>query len=175
MQLRWTTKFAAVGGLVGIDHAGRTRVRFSVNAAAVSRDFEGGTATLAQRLGALRRMAQAGYPVGLTIAPIMPVEGWREQYAALFAAVATALDGVAGVDLTAELITHRFTPGSKEVLLGWYPKTTLDLREEARTQKRTKFGSLKYVYPKDSMAEMRGFFEGTLGTVLPAARVLYWT
>ncbi len=175
VQLRWTTKFAAVGGLLGVDHAGRTRVRFSVNAAAVSRNFEGGTATLAQRLGALRRMAQAGYPVGLTIAPIMPVEGWREQYADLFAAVATALDGVAGVDLTAELITHRFTPGSKEVLLGWYPKTTLDLREEARTQKRTKFGSVKYVYPKDSMAEMRGFFEGTLGTVLPAARVLYWT
>ncbi len=175
VQLRWTTKFAAVGGLLGIDHAGRTRVRFSVNAAVVSRDFEGGTATLAQRLGALRRMAQAGYAVGLTVAPIMPVEGWREQYADLFAAVAKALDGVADVDLTAELITHRFTPGSKEVLQGWYPKTTLDLQEENRTQKRTKFGSVKYVYPKDSMTEMRAFFQGTLAAVLPAARVLYWT
>ena len=175
VQLRWTTKFAAVGGLTGIDHAGRTRVRFSVNAAAVSRDFEGGTATLAQRLGALRRMALAGYPVGLTVAPIMPVEGWQAQYAGLFADVARALEGVPDVDLTAELITHRFTPGSKEVLQGWYPKTTLDLREEARTQKRTKFGSVKYVYPKDSMAEMRAFFEDTIGGTLPGARVLYWT
>ncbi len=175
VQLRWTTKFAAVGGLVGIDHGGHTRVRFSVNAAAVSRDFEGGTATLAQRLGALRRMAQAGYPVGLTVAPIMPVEGWQQQYATLFADVARALDGIPNVDLTAELITHRFTPGSKEVLQGWYPKTTLDLREDARTQKRTKFGSVKYVYPKDSMAEMRAFFERTLADVLPAARILYWT
>ncbi len=175
VQLRWTTKFAAVGGLLNIAHGGRTRVRFSLNAEAVSRDFEGGTATLAQRLGALRRMAQAGYPVGLTVAPIMPVEGWQQQYAALFAAVAKALDGVPDVDLTAELITHRFTPGSKEVLQGWYPKTTLDLREEARTQKRTKFGSVKYVYPKDSMGEMRAFFQSTIADILPSARVLYWT
>ena len=29
------------------------------------------------------RLARAGYPVGLTIAPIMPVDGWREEYGAL--------------------------------------------------------------------------------------------
>ncbi len=175
VQLRFTTKFDAVERLAGLVHHGRTRVRFSVNAAGVSRDFEGGTASVGQRLRALRTMALAGYPVGLTVAPIMPVEGWREQYGALFADVAEALSGVDGVDLTAELITHRFTPGSKEVLLGWYPKTTLDLREEARTEKRNKFGGFKYVYPKDSMGEMKQWFYAEIGRVLPAAKVLYWT
>lgn len=130
---------------------------------------------MAQRLAGLRRMALAGYPVGLTIAPIMPVEGWREEYSGLLEAVGSALNGVAEVDLTVELITHRFTPGSKEVLLGWYPKTSLDLREEARTEKRTKFGGSKYVYPKDSMGEMRRWFEEQIGERLPGARVLYWT
>src|SRR3712207_8240332 len=38
---------------------------------------------------------------------------------------------------------------SKEVLLGWYPATGLEMDERARTAKRTKFGSIKYVYPKD--------------------------
>ena len=175
VQLRWTTKFDAVSELALLPHGRRTRVRFSINAASISRDFEGGTATVPQRLRAMRTMALAGYPVGLTIAPIMPVERWREEYRSLFEAVASALDGMPQLDLSAELITHRFTPGSKEVLLGWYPKTTLDLREEARTQKRTKFGSFKYVYPKDSMAEMRAWFEETLREVLPSARVLYWT
>ena len=175
VQLRFTTKFDGVGELVGLEHHGRTRVRFSVNAASISRDFEGGTATVAQRLVALRRMALAGYPVGLTIAPIMPVAGWREEYTSLLEAVAEALRGVGGVDLTVELITHRFTPGSKEVLLGWYPKTTLDLSEERRSEKRTKFGGFKYVYPKDSMGEMRGFFEARVGELLAGARVLYWT
>ena len=175
VQLRWTTKFAAVGALLALDHNRRTRVRFSVNAASVARDFEGGTAAVPDRLHALGRMARAGYPVGLTIAPIMPVEDWRGQYRALLENVAAELHGVMDVDLTAELITHRFTPGSKEVLIGWYPKTTLDLREEARTEKRTKFGGFKYVYPKDSMAEMRAWFEDTLADLLPAARILYWT
>ena len=175
VQLRWTTKFDAVAGLVGLPHDGRTRVRFSLNAASVSRDFEGGTASVTQRLRALRQMAADGYPVGLTIAPIMPVENWREEYTSLLEGVREALAGIDGVDLTAELITHRFTPGSKEVLIGWYPRTTLDLREEARTQKRTKFGGFKYVYPKDAMTEMREFFEETIASLLPIGKILYWT
>ncbi len=175
VQLRWTTKFDAVSRLASLEHRGRTRVRFSVNAAGITRDFEGGTANLAGRLRALRTMALSGYPVGLTIAPIMPLPEWKEQYTALLRAVAEAVSGIEGLDLTAELITHRFTPGSKEVLLGWYPKTTLDLREDARAEKRTKFGGFKYVYPKDAMEEMRGFFESTIAELLPAARILYWT
>ncbi len=175
VQLRWTTKFAAVGDLLPLAHHGRTRVRFSVNAASVARDLEGGTAPVSQRIRALRAVATAGYPVGLTVAPIMQVEGWEREYTELFEAVALALAGVPGLDLTAELITHRFTPGSKEVLLGWYPKTKLDLDEELRAEKRTKFGGFKYVYPKDTMGEMRAFLEGKLRALLPAARILYWT
>ncbi len=175
VQLRFTTKFDAVQELLPLAHHGRTRVRFSVNASGVARDFEGGTATVTQRLRALRQMAVAGYPVGLTVAPIMEIEGWQQQYSELFTAVAEALNGLDGVDLTVELITHRFTPGSKEVLLGWYPKTTLDLREEARTEKRTKFGGFKYVYPKDTMGRMRAYLEELIAAMLPGARILYWT
>ena len=175
VQLRWTTKFDAVARLLPLAHRGRTRARFSINAASIARDFEGGTANIAQRLQALRSMARAGYPVGLTIAPIMPVPEWRQQYTDLLTAVAAAVEGVDNLDLTAELITHRFTPGSKEVLISWYPKTTLDLREEARSEKRTKFGGFKYVYPKDAMGEMRSFFETTVAGLLPSTRILYWT
>ncbi len=175
VQLRWTTKFDAVGRLLGLAHEGRTRARFSINAASIARDFEGGTATVRQRLAALRAMALAGYPVGLTIAPIMPVPAWEEQYEGLLEAVREAVAGVERLDLTVELITHRFTPGSKEVLLSWYPKSTLDLREEPRAQKRTKFGGFKYVYPKDAMGAMRAFFEERVAVLLPAARILYWT
>ena len=175
VQLRWTTKFDAVGGLAPLEHRGRTRVRFSINAASIARDFEGGTANVAQRLHALRTMALAGYPVGLTIAPIMPVPQWQQEYTTLLTSVAKAVEGIERLDMTAELITHRFTPGSKEVLLSWYPKTTLDLREDARTEKRTKFGGFKYVYPKDAMGEMRAFFESMLARVAPSVRILYWT
>ncbi len=174
VSLRFTTKFDAVEGLVGLSHARRTRVRFSVNSDEVER-FEGGTARTPQRIAALRTLAQAGYPVGLTIAPVMPIPGWRESYGALLRDIAASLDGVTDLDLTAEIITHRFTPTSKDVLLDWYPRTKLEMDEGVRTQKRSKFGGVKYVYPRDTMTEMRSWFAAELDRVLPSARLLYWT
>jgi spore photoproduct lyase len=177
VQLRATTKFDDVAGLLGLPHGGRTRLRFSLNAASVARRFEGATARVEARVAALAAVAAAGYPVGLTIAPIMPVEGWREEYGALLDAVAAALpastDGTA--DLTVECITHRFTPGSKETLLDWYPRTRLEMDEARRTTKRGKFGSVKHVYPKETMAELRGWFTDAVAERLPQARFLYWT
>jgi len=174
VQLRFTTKFDAVGPLLGLAHNRRTRIRFSVNAAAAER-HEGGAPRMAARLAALRAMAEAGYPVGLTVAPIMRLPEWAAAYDRLFADVATALDGVPGVDLTAELITHRFTPKSKEVLAGWYPGSLLEMDEAQRSRKMTKFGSVKWVFPKEQMTEMRATLEASLASRLPVARLLYWT
>jgi spore photoproduct lyase len=173
VQLRATTKFDDVAGLLDLPHGGRTRLRFSVNAASVDRRFEGATAKVPARLRALSAVAAAGYPVGLTVAPIMPVEGWREEYGDLLDAVAAALP--AEVDLTVECITHRFTPGSKETLLDWYPRTKLDMDEARRTTKRGKYGSVKHVYPRETMTELRGWFEAALAERLPQAQLLYWT
>lgn len=174
-QLRFTTKYDGVASLLDLPHGGRTRARFSVNADFVSGRFEGGTAPVPARLAALRSMAQAGYPVGLTIAPIMPGEGWEASYAELLDRVALALDGVPDVDLTVELITHRFTATSKQVLSGWYPASVLEMDEEVRTLKRTKFGGQKFVYPRDVMRDMRTFFEDEVPGRLPGARILYFT
>ena len=174
VQLRFTTKFAAVGPLLDLPHHGRTRIRFSVNAAAAAR-YEGGTAPLAERLTAMGAVARAGYPVGLTIAPILPVEDWPDAYDALLRDAAEALADVARPDLTVELITHRFTPGSKTVLEGWYPGSDLPMREAERTRKLTKFGSVKYVFPSDLMKAMRAHLTERIALRLPAARILYWT
>jgi len=175
VALRFTTKFDAVGPLLGLAHRGRTRVRFSVNAEPITRRFEGGTAPLRERIAALRACAAAGYPVGLTLAPIMPIPEWREHYAALLGLVREALADVPGVDLTVECITHRFTEKSKAILGAWYPHTTLEMDEAARTLKFTKFGSKKYVYSREIMAELRTFVTTRVAADLPAARLLYWT
>jgi spore photoproduct lyase len=175
VQLRFTTKYDGVDELAALPHGGRTRARFSVNATFVTTRFEGGTAPLGDRLGALRTMALAGYPIGLTIAPIMPAERWREGYGELLDAAALAVEGIERLDLTVELITHRFTATSKDVLTGWYPRTKLEMDEEVRTRKRTKFGGRKFVYPKPVMTELRAFFEERIAERLPAARVLYFT
>jgi spore photoproduct lyase len=120
-------------------------------------------------------MALAGYPVGLTVAPIMRVPDWAAAYDQLFGDVAAALDGVPNLDLTAELITHRFTPKSKAILTNWYPGSSLEMDEARRSRKTTKFGSLKYVFPHQAMLAMRAAIEASIGRRLPAAKILYWT
>ncbi|MEV0726799.1 spore photoproduct lyase family protein [Micromonospora purpureochromogenes] len=175
VQLRWTTKYDDVGTFVGLAHAGRTRVRFSVNCLPVSTRFEGGTSPVPARLAALRRLALDGYPVGLTIAPIIALPDWRTHYGELLGMVAAAVDGVPGLDLTAELITHRFTPGSREVLLGWYPRTRLEMDEARRSRKHGKFGAVKFVYPRETMTELRSWFTAELAAQVPSCRILYWT
>ena len=88
---------------------------------------------------------------------------------------AEALADVREPDLTVELITHRFTPGSKTVLEGWYPGSDLPMRETERTRKLTKFGSVKYVFPSDLMKAMRAHLTERIAVRLPFAHILYWT
>jgi spore photoproduct lyase len=85
-RLRWTTKFstpAAVAPLLGLPHGGRTRARVSVNAHEVARRFEGGAAPVASGSRARRRSPAPATRSGSSVAPIMPVDGWRDAYAAL--------------------------------------------------------------------------------------------
>ncbi|TNC43242.1 radical SAM protein [Rubellimicrobium rubrum] len=172
-QLRFTTKYDAVDPLIGLAHNRRTRMRVSVNPAAYAR-HEGGTAPVAARLRALRRMAEADYRVGLTIAPIIAAPGWEEAYSSLIQQTSRALAGL-DPDLTVELITHRYTSSSKDVLSSWYPGSDLDMSGSGRSEKRTKFGSIKQVYDPPTMKAIRTFFDRELATHLPNARLLYFT
>ena len=129
--------------------------------------FEGGTDPVAVRLAALGRLARAGYPVGLTIAPIMPVTAGGKSTERCWTPRPTELSGA---DLTVECITHRFTPNSKDVLTGWYPRTKLEMEPELRSRKRGKFGAVKYVYPPDEMRVLaRGSPRSSSGGCPPPA------
>ena len=177
-HLRFVTKFNAIGPLLHIEHNGRTRWRVSLNVNDVSK-LEGGTASINNRINALRRLSLpksiggGGYPIGVVLAPIIPVENWQQQYGLLLDQIRQHLDFA--TDLTFELITHRFTPRSKEVLLGWYPNTRLEMNETERAIKTNKFGGTKYVYKTPAMKEMKDFFYQEISARFPEGKILYWT
>jgi spore photoproduct lyase len=146
----------------------------SVNADPISSRLEGGTASVEERLQGLRRLGlEGGYPIGVVIAPIMPIDDWQQHYTQLLDRMSDLLDF--DCDLTFELISHRFTPGSKDVLLSWYPNTKLDMDESTRVIKRNKFGGMKYVYDAKTMRELRQFFDRELKRRFPKGEILYWT
>ena len=51
----------------------------------------------------------------------------------------------------------------------------LGIPAERRTTKRGRFGAVKHVYPRDTMAELRAWFEAAIADRLPVGRLLYWT
>ncbi len=178
-HLRFVTKFDAVEQLLTVQHNGHTRFRCSLNADAVARRLEGGTPKIEARVKALRKMAMpkaqggGGYPIGVVLAPIMPIPDWEQEYDKLFEQLSQNLDF--NCDLTFELISHRFTPGSKDILMSWYPNTSLDMEEANRTTKRNKFGGIKYVYGKEMMLQLKSNFERQIKNRFPQAKILYWT
>ncbi|MFD2998748.1 spore photoproduct lyase family protein [Pontibacter toksunensis] len=179
MNLRWVSKFSQVDELLSLPHNNNTQPRISINTDFIARRMEGGAASIAARLAAVRKLALpkaeggGGYKTGLVIAPIMPVPDWEEQYTDLLDRLEQALDFPC--DITFELISHRFTPGSKAILQEWYPNTSIDFDETNRSLKFNKFGGKKYVYPPLTMNLLRSFFQSELKRRFPNAPVLYWT
>ena len=172
-ELRFVSKFDAVDSLLNLSHNKRARARLSLNAPGVARRLESGTSSVPARIEALQKLARAGYPIGVVLAPIMAIESWQSEYAQLLESVQESLNFPC--DLTWELISHRFTPKSKDVLLNWYPATTLEMNEASRTEKRNKFGGVKFVYPREIMREMKDWFHQEIATRFPDSKILYWT
>jgi spore photoproduct lyase len=178
-QLRFVTKYDAVDSLLSLPHHGCTRARVSLNAEPVARRLEGGTSSVTARLQGLRKLALpveaggGGYPIGIIIAPIMPIPDWQQHYTDLLDRIADTFDFP--VDLNVEFISHRFTPGSKDVLMNWYPNTPLEMDESRRSAKLNKFGGRKFVYPADEMRTLKRFFYDEWTRRFPNAPVLYWT
>lgn len=90
-HLTFPTKFDMVEPLLKIDHGGKTIFRMSVNPPEIIRRVELGTSPLDARIRALNDMAEAGYPVGLLIAPVILMPDWKHMYGELIEILAASL------------------------------------------------------------------------------------
>ncbi len=74
------TKSANVNNLLDMNHQGHTILSWSLNPGEISDWFESNVPTPDERIGAMQRCADAGYPLRAVIMPIIPVEGWQNIY-----------------------------------------------------------------------------------------------
>lgn len=170
-RFRFVTKFTDVDSLLALEHRNKTRFRFSINTPQVIAEYEGATPRLEARLSAAEKVAAAGYPLGLMIAPIFINGNWKQDYTILLEKLQPFANRT---DLTFELITHRFTARAKRVIMDLFPETKLPLVEENRAFKWGQFGYGKYVYSKETMAEIEAFFREKITRQFPQAKIDYF-
>lgn len=173
-RFRFVTKHDRVDSLLTAKHNGHTRFRFSINAACIIDKFEHKTPSLSQRVEAAAKVAEKGYPIGFIIAPIFYYSGWEKDYLTLLQELDTQLPKQGRTDVTFELISHRFTKRAKNNILEIFPDTALPLEEEERKFKYGQFGYGKYIYQKETMAEMKNYLQEGIHKYFPQAVIEYF-
>lgn len=174
-RLRFVTKYHHVDPLLKLKHNGHTRIRFSVNADYVIRQFEPSTSRFEERIEAAAKVAEAGYPMGFIIAPIIWYDGWETGYAELLEKLAAAMPQIPSLDLTFEMIQHRFTKTAKNIIEQRYPKTKLEMDIAKRKTKWGRYGKFKYVYQDEQQTVLREFITEQIFEHFPSAKIEYFT
>ena len=79
-KLTFPTKFDMVDDILDLNHKGKVTIRMSVNPDYIINRVEFGTSMLDDRINAINKLAEAGYHVGILIAPVIMLENWKELY-----------------------------------------------------------------------------------------------
>ena len=83
-MLTFPTKFDMVEPILSLNHNGKIIVRMSVNPEEIINKIEFGTSRLNTRIEAINKLVEAGYKVGILVAPIILVDNWKILYENLF-------------------------------------------------------------------------------------------
>ncbi len=112
-SLEIKTKTDAIDPLLEVDPKGRVIMAFSMNAHGITRHDELRAAPLKKRLGAALRAQKRGYLSAFHFDPIIPLQGWYEEYSSTIDSIFRTVDSsrIAWISLG----VLRFVAGLKEV------------------------------------------------------------
>ncbi|MBU3216160.1 spore photoproduct lyase [Clostridium estertheticum] len=173
-RLRLVTKFDDVDPFLKLKHNKHTKFRFTLNTPYVIDNFEHNTSSFKERIGAVKKIASSGYPIGFIIAPIMIYDNWRAEYKELFETLKIALADY-HEEISFELIQHRFTKAAKELIVQRFENTKLDMDEEKRLLKWGPYGKFKYVYKKPESEEIKNYISELINNNFDLVIIEYFT
>lgn len=168
--LTFPTKFDMVKGLLSLDHRGKTISRMSVNPIDIIRRVELGTSPLGARITALNAMAEAGYPVGLLIAPVILLPNWKAQYGRLIDQLADTLSEKVKRSGFIEVIFMTYSFVQNAINLEAFPNALPIFDQSLMTGR----GRGKYCYKPEVRADAEAFLREQIGTKL-SMNILYIT
>ena len=167
--LTFPTKFDMVEPLLSIDHKDRIIMRMSVNPNEIIRKIEFGTSPLSSRIDAMNKMSEAGYRVGLLIAPVIITENWKELYKELIEQLSDQLSERTKKQLFIEIIFMTYSYVHRAINSEAFPKA-VDLYDNELMTGR---GRGKYRYREEIRAEGEEFLRDQLSKRLNNIPIIY--
>jgi len=169
-HLTFPTKFDLVDPLLSLNHNGKTIFRMSVNPQEIIQRIELGTAPLQARIRALNDMAEAGYPVGLLIAPVILLPDWRRLYGQLIDQLADELSSRVKQSGFLEIILMTYSYVQNTINTEAFPGAVPLFNRETMTGR----GQGKYCYRSDLRAEAEAFLRYRLSQQLGSMPIWYF-
>lgn len=168
-NLTFPTKFDMVNPLLNLDHKGKTIFRMSVNPQEIINRIELGTSPLPARIRALNDVAEAGYPVGLLIAPVILLPDWKRLYGELIEHLADELSEKVTRNGFIEIILMTYSFVQNIINTEAFPNAVQLFDREVMTGR----GRGKYCYRNDIRAEAESFLREKLSRQLGTMPILY--
>lgn len=157
-QLTFPTKFDMVDSLLPLNHQGKTIFRMSVNPQDIIQRVELGTSPLRARIQALNAMAEAGYPVGMLIAPVILLPDWKVLYGGLIDQLADELSEKVKQNGFIEIILMTYSFVQNAINTEAFPNAVQLYERESMTGR----GRGKYSYRPELRAEAEAFLREQL-------------
>ncbi|MBR3162642.1 MAG: spore photoproduct lyase [Clostridia bacterium] len=167
--LTFPTKFEMVDNILDIDHKGKIIIRMSINPNDIINQFEIGTSKLQGRIEAINKLKEAGYKIGIIIAPVIMVENWKTLYLDLIKILDSKLSTKVKKDVFFEVIFMTYSFIHTKINEAVFPNANILFNKEIMTGR----GKGKYMYKKDLRRDGEIFFRGALQKYFPNNRIMY--
>ena len=167
--LTFPTKFHMVDSILPLQHNGKVVVRMSVNPKEIIRTIEIGTSSLEKRVQAINQLKEAGYPLGILIAPVILVENWREQYTGLVQYLAENLSNEVKKQVFFEIIFMTYSYVHRMINQEAFPKLINLYYPDIMTGR----GRGKYTYKKEVRQEAEIFLKDLMRKYFPHNEIKY--
>ena len=168
-KLTFPTKFDMVEPLLDLDHKGKIIARVSVNPEEIINNVEFGTSRLDGRISAINKLKEAGYEVGILIAPVIFVENWKEEYLKLIKILESRLSAKVKKDVFFEIIFMTYSYVHTKINEEAFPNAINLYNKELMTGR----GRGKYWYKAKLREEGERFFIENMKKYFPNNEILY--
>lgn len=167
--LTFPTKFDMIDNILDINHNGKVIIRVSVNPEDIINKVEFGTSRLRERIKAINKLKEAGYKIGILIAPVIFVDNWEKLYLELIKILEQELSEKVKKDLFFEIIFMTYSYVHTKINEEAFPNA-INLYNKEQMIGR---GKGKYMYRGDIRHNGEMFFRENLKRYFPTNKIVY--